>query len=119
MLNRKDPNQLKFEAFNTPFEIKMDRDNRWVRLSELIPWKELVHLYSKRMSNFGRPGIDGRVAIGSMIIKAKLSLSDEETIEQIRENMYMQFFLGLEDYQADALFDPSLLVHIRERMAMG
>jgi transposase, IS5 family len=68
------------------------------------------------MSDFGRPGIDGRMAIGAMIIKAKLGLSDEETIEQIRENVYMQFFLGLEGYQKEMLFDPSLLVHIRERM---
>ena len=116
MLKTKDSNQLKFEAFKTPFEIAMDRNNRWIKLSEIIPWEELTGIYSKAMSDFGRPGIDGRIAIGAMIIKAKLGLSDEETIEQIRENVYMQFFLGLEGYQKEMLFDPSLLVHIRERM---
>lgn len=116
MVTIKDPNQLRFEAFKTPFEIEMNRNNRWVRLSEIIPWKALVELYAKGMSDFGRPGIDARIAIGTMIIKVKLGLSDEETIEQIRENPYMQYFLGLAEYQREAIFDPSLLVHIRERM---
>lgn len=116
MLKTKDANQLKFEAFKTPFEIKMNRNNRWVRLSELLPWEELVGIYAKAMSDFGRPALDSRIAIGSMIIKTKLGLSDEETVEQISENMYMQFFLGLEAYQEEPLFDASLLVHIRERM---
>lgn len=116
MLKTKDTNQLKFEAFKTPFEIQMNRNNRWVRLSEILPWEELVGIYSKAMSDFGRPALDSRIAIGAMIIKTKLGLSDEETVEQIRENMYMQFFLGLEAYQEEPLFDTSLLVHIRERM---
>jgi len=30
MLKTKDSNQLKFEAFKTPFEIAMDRNNRWI-----------------------------------------------------------------------------------------
>lgn len=53
MLKTKDTNQLKFEAFKTPFEIKMNRNNRWVRLSEILIWDELIGIYSKAMSNFG------------------------------------------------------------------
>jgi len=116
MLKTKDANQLKFEAFKTPFEIKINRNNRWVLLSEILPWEDLVSIYSKAMSNFGRPSLEPRIAIGAMIIKTKLGLSDEETVEQISENMYMQFFLGLEAYQEEPLFDASLLVDIRERM---
>lgn len=116
MIRHKNPNQLKFDAFKTPFEMNMNRKNRWVLLSELLPWEELIKIYNKSMSNFGRPALDARIAIGAMIIKAKLGLSDEETVEMIRENVFMQYFLGLEDYQEERLFDPSLLVHIRERM---
>lgn len=57
MLKTKDANQLKFEAFKSPFEIKMDRNNRWVILSEILPWEELIEIYSKGMSDFGRPDI--------------------------------------------------------------
>ena len=42
----------------------------------------------------GRPAIKPRVVIGAMIIKHKKSLSDEATIEEIRENPYLQYFIG-------------------------
>lgn len=116
MIREKNPNQLKFEAFKTPFESQMKRDNRWVKLAESLPWEELIKVYAKSMSDFGRPALSPRVAIGALIIKTMLGLSDEETVAQIQENMYMQYFLGLEKYQEEPLFDPSLLVHFRERM---
>ena len=116
MLRTKDPNQLKIEEFKTPFEMKMDPHNRWVKLSEIVPWEEVLRQYGKNMSDFGRPGIDSRRAVGAMIIKVMLGLSDEETVEQIRENPYMQYFLGYEAYSKEAVFDPSTFVYIRERL---
>ena len=116
MIIYKNPNQLKIEAFKTPFEMKMDPNNRWVLLSELIPWEQLIGKYENQMSDFGRPAIETRRAIGAMIIKVMLVLSDEETVEQIRENPYMQYFLGYEDYSSEAVFDPSLFVSIRDRL---
>lgn len=116
VIREKNPNQLKFEAFKTPFEAQMNRNNRWVKLAELLPWEELILVYAKSMSEFGRPALSPRIAIGALIIKTTLGLSDEETVAQIQENMYMQYFLGLEKYQEEPLFDPSLLVHFRERM---
>jgi hypothetical protein len=38
------------------------------------------------------------MALGALIIKARLGTSDEETVEQIRENPYLQHFLGLSEY---------------------
>lgn len=35
------------------------------------------------------------MALGSLIIKEKLGISDRETVEQIRENPYLQDFIGL------------------------
>ena len=111
------PNQITIESFKTPFEIEMDPDNRWVRMAHLIPWEKLTNIYSKSMSDFGRPGINGRIIIGSVIIKSILALSDEETMEQIRENMYMQYFLGYSEYKNKYPFDSSLFVSIRGRMS--
>jgi integrase/recombinase XerD len=54
--------------------------------------------------------------IGALIIKHKLNLSDEETLQTISENPYMQFFLGLDDYSPEILFSPSLFVEIRKRL---
>jgi len=54
--------------------------------------------------------------IGAVIIKHKLCLSDAETVQQIQENPYMQYFVGLSGYQMDAPFASSLFVDIRKRM---
>ncbi|HEM49452.1 MAG TPA: transposase, partial [Caldithrix sp.] len=57
-----------------------------------------------------------RIVIGAVIIKHLKSLSDEETIEEIRENAYLQYFLGLPEYTYDQVFTPSLFVTIRRRL---
>jgi len=109
--------QLPLEGFDTPPGMILDPANRWVKLRDCIPWDELSESYYKTLcSNLGRPAKDARIVIGAMIIKHKLSISDEETVEQIRENAYLQYFIGLKGFQAKAPFVPSLLVEIRKRM---
>jgi len=44
-----------------------------------------------------------------LIIKACLGVIDEEMVEQIKENPYLQFFIGLEGYQFLTTFDPSTM----------
>ncbi len=67
-------------------------------------------------SDKGAPAIDARVVIGAMIIKHKLKLDDRETIETIRENMYMQYFLGLKEYTYEDIFDRSLFTTLCYRL---
>jgi IS5 family transposase len=43
-------------------------------------------------------------------------LSDQGTIEMIQENIYMQFFVGLDGFQTKPIFDSSLFVTIRKRL---
>jgi len=52
----------------------------------------------------------------AVIIKHKLCLSDVETVQQIQENPYLQFFVGLPGYQTAEPFASSLFVEIRKRM---
>jgi len=35
-----------------------------------------------------------RMALGALIIKEKLGISDRPTVEEIRENPYLQYFIG-------------------------
>ncbi len=58
------------------------------------------------------------MALGALIIKEKLGISDRETVEQIKENPYLQYFIGLEYYSNQAPFDASMLVHFRERIGL-
>jgi IS5 family transposase len=43
-----------------------------------------------------------RIALGALIIKERLGLSNEETVEQIHENPYPQYFLGYEGFQRES-----------------
>ena len=61
-----------------------------------IPWFELAEFYYQGLSTqMGRPAKDARLVIGVVIIKHKLCLSDAETVLQIQENPYLQYFVGL------------------------
>lgn len=114
------PNQLTLDCFQTPFEQKLLKDNRWVVLADLIPWDEICGLYLKHVgiSDTGRPPLSPRLVIGSIIIKHLCNLDDRETVDQISENMYMQYFLGYSSFTPYAPFDPSLFVEFRKRLGM-
>ena len=103
--------------FELPFEGKLSQDNRWVIMANLIPWDEFEEEYAKNFSiDMGAPALPFRIALGSLIIKEKLGTSDRETVEQIKENPYLQYFIGQTYYSNNVPFDASLLVRFRERI---
>jgi IS5 family transposase len=117
MIRYNDPSQQALPGFEKFHGFPLDMNNRWVKLSEGIPWDEFAKAYEKNMSSGrGRPSKPARLVIGAVIIKHKLCLSDEETIDQIRENPYLQYFVGFNSFQTEAPFVPSLFVEIRRRM---
>ena len=109
--------QVSISEFKTPFKTDLLSDNRWVRLAAIVPWDTFANLYISLMNTTqGRPGISPRIVLGALIIKHKENLSDEKTIQAIQENIYMQFFVGLEGFQTKKIFDSSLFVTIRKRI---
>lgn len=105
------------EDFELPFEGKLSQDNRWVIMAKLVPWDEFEEEYAKNFArDMGAPALPFRVALGSLIIKEKLGISDRETVEQIKENPYLQYFIGKTHYSSEAPYDPSLLARFRERI---
>jgi len=116
---RKRISHPEFEDFYLPFGGRIRSENRWVVLAKLIPWQEIEKRYVRSFSQqgIGAPAKPVRVALGSLIIKEKLGLTDEETVMQIQENHYLQFFLGFESYYDEEPFDPSLMVYFRKRLS--
>lgn len=105
------------EALELHFEVKLCEENRWVILANLIPWSEFEEEYAQNFSEeMGAPAKPFRMALGALIIKEKLGISDRETVEQIKENPYLQYFVGAKTYQGEALFDSSMMVHFRQRI---
>jgi len=77
--------QLTFENFHLPFCGKLDPENRWVRLADVIPWHVAETMYAKNfLSKRGAPALTVRMALGSLIIKEKLGLSDIERSSRSR-----------------------------------
>ena len=101
-----------------PFGGTLDPENRWVLFSALMPWEELEATYAPQFSpTTGAPAKPVRLAFGALFIKQRLGLTDEETVEQIRENAYVQYFLGFASYASKAPLDPAMMVHFRKRFS--
>jgi hypothetical protein len=119
MYRQAEPSLVPPEEFEFPASEQLSPNNRWVIMANLIPWSEFESEYALNFSSkMGAPAKSFRIALGALIIKEKLGTSDRETVEQIRENPYLQYFLGLSAYRNEALFEPSMLVHFRERIAL-
>jgi len=117
MIRFRSEKQITIEEFKTPFEVNLQKDNRWAVMALQLPWDELSVIYYKSLSQTrGARAKDARLVIGALIVKHMLGLDDRETIETIRENPYIQYFLGLSEYTYEDMFDRSLFTTLRYRM---
>lgn len=112
--------QLELENFVLPFGGKLTKKNRWIKLASIIPWEEFEEEYADQFSEsgMGAPAKPFRMALGSILIKEKLQIIDQETVAQLQENPYLQFLIGFESYREEASFDSSMMVHFRKRISV-
>ena len=109
--------QLGLADFNQPVGLKMNPDNRWVKKAETIPWDAIEEKYAQLFpSKTGMPAKPLRMALGSLLIQKQYDYSDRELVEQITENPYYQYFIGLPGFSNEAPYVPSLLVEFRKRL---
>ena len=110
--------QISFTDFNQPQGMQMNPNNRWVKKAAMIPWDTIEGEYAKLFpSHTGMPAKPLRMALGSLLIQKQYHYPDEELVEQIRENPYYQYFIGLPGYEDKIPFVPSLLVEFRKRLS--
>jgi transposase, IS5 family len=116
MYHKDNPHQMKFQNFYLPFGGELSGENRWVILAEQIPWHRIEQNYRELFSeDEGCPAKEARVGFGALIIKERLGTTDRETVEQIRENPYLQYFLGFAEYHNETPFHHSMMTHFRKR----
>ena len=114
-----DNTQSNFLNFNQPIGLHMNPKNRWVKMADAIPWEIFEKKYSRLFKGKnGRVAKPLRLALGSLIIQTKYQYSDRELVDQLTENPYYQYFIGLPGYQEDAPIDASTLVLFRKRLKM-
>lgn len=100
-----------------PFGGKLNPDNRWLKLSEIIPWERLEEVYRKYFSEgMGRPAKDSRLICGLLIAKHVEGYSDKRVVEEYLENPYVQAFCGEENFKIEGAINPSLLSKLRKRL---
>ena len=109
--------QYSLSDFNQPMGMEMNPENRWVKKAAMIPWDEIEDRYAELFpSEVGMPAKPLQTALGSLLIQKEYGYSDRELVEQIKENPYYQYFIGLPGYEYKAPFVPSLLVEFRKRL---
>ena len=109
--------QLGLADFNQPLGFKMNPENRWVKKAATIPWDAIEGKYAELFpSKTGMPAKPLRMALGSLMIQKQYGYSDRELVEQITENPYYQFFVGLPGFRNEPPYVPSLLVEFRKRL---
>lgn len=116
----KDANQILLPGdFFLPFGGKLNPDNRWCKLAQIIPWAKVDQKYAQSFKKSMRGGhaVSIRMALGALIVQERLQLSDRETLEQLTENPYLQYFIGLAGFQdRRPPFHHSLMTHFRKRL---
>ena len=119
MYRSKNRQQLEFPDFYLPFSGNLDPENRWIALARLVPWELAEEIYHAELcEDFGAPIVPSRTALGALLVKERLGLTDRETVAAIQENPYLQFFLGYTEFTQDRPFDASLMVDFRKRFGV-
>lgn len=114
-----DNSQSNFLSFNQPLGLHMNPENRWIKMADAIPWEIFEKKYSRLFKGKnGRVAKPLRLALGCLIIQTKYQYSDRELVEQLTENPYYQYFIGLPGYQEEVPIDASTLVLFRKRLKM-
>jgi IS5 family transposase len=119
MYNHSERQILLPDEFFLPFGGRLNPDNRWVIMANLIPWWKAEEQYKQSLKDLtqGKQAFSVRMALGALIIKEHLGTSDRETVAHITENPYMQYFLGLPEFTEKAPFDPSSMTYFRKRIS--
>jgi len=89
-------------------------------MSQIAPWDMVEDKYAKSFKNEkpdGRPPIPARIAFGALFIKENEGFPQKRTMEHISENVYMQYFLGLSEFNPKPLFDSSMLSEFASRFS--
>jgi len=79
MYKRKDRQNKPLFPELLPLNSHLDKSNRWLRIAWQIPWDELESEYASHFSA-GRPGADGRLFIGLMLLKHMTGVSYPEIV---------------------------------------
>ena len=95
----------------------LDPKNRWVVKAQIVPWEMAEDKYAHLFQKNGRKAKDIRKALGALLIQQDMKCSDEDVVQNIKENPYLQHFIGMDKWSNESPFDPSLMAWFRKRLS--
>lgn len=95
--------QKQERLFDERLSIKLNPKNKLYKLRDLVNWSELETraLPNIEIKQFGRNKKDHRVMLALSMLQAMYNGSDSFTEEELKENIYWQYFCGYEYLQQD------------------
>ena len=113
----KSPSKVRQASLFWDLEAMLSPKNSLYKLANLIDWnlfeQSFAPLYSKDTGRMAKPI---RLMVGLLILKHLCNVSDESVVEQFSENVYFQYFCGMESFRTDAPCVPTELVEFRRRI---
>ena len=89
---------LRLSSFSSQTEWKLDPENRWVQSAHIIPWELLEARFEDGLPANRRTSL--RRALATCLIQEAYGYSDQETVRQIWESPYLQYFCGFPSFDA-------------------
>lgn len=87
-----------------------------VVLEKEIDWDRFINSFGELYSENGRPGVPTRIMLALVIIKFTFNISDEVVVKQFCENIYYQFFCGVQFLEHEPPCTPEAIVYWRKRI---
>lgn len=109
--------QITFFDFNQSCGMQLDEKNEWIVLADSVDWDRWELEYEKKFeSKKGNPAKPLRMALGALLVQKRKGLSDRKLVNEIAENPYVQYFLGLPRFMNECPFTAPALVYFRQRL---
>jgi len=94
----------------------LDSNDPLIALADTINWEFFEDSFERYYSKEGRPAKPIRLMVGLLLLKQLKNLSDEEMIEQWKQNPYYQYFCGFHEFQIALPCHATDLVYFRKRI---
>jgi len=104
-------------AFSFSLSDTLDKNHPLFILANKISWTTFEDEFSRLYcADNGRPAKPIRLMVGLLMLKHLRNVSDESIVEQWSENVYYQYFCGLEMFDSTPPCASSEMVHFRKRI---
>lgn len=106
--------QLRLMDFD-PSSFSLAKSNPWVILSGEVPWDDIERKYAASFAKGGKVAINARIAFGALIIKGVYKISAKNLVYEIRENPYLQYFIGMPGFYDQCPFSEYSVARFEKR----